>query len=209
MAFTLPTPIAGCVATLWAAPSQIRLHIVQHLNRAVDEVRRSEMRRLSRTERTPFKRCRFLLLKNPWNLKPDEKDRLSQLVSLNAPIVRAYYLKEAFQLFWDYQQPGPSRAASSAVHALRHALSPGAIQGLRADASRTLARSPGLDQTPGIERRLGRNEQQNQTGQPPLLRLPQRRQLHGSDLSLLRTAPAARRKLITLLGKEPKKLNRC
>jgi transposase len=83
-----------------------RFHIVQHLNRAVDEVRRSEMRRLSRTERTPFKRCRFLLLKNPWNLKPAEKDRLSQLVSRNAPIVRAYYLKEAFQLFWDYRQPG-------------------------------------------------------------------------------------------------------
>jgi transposase len=83
-----------------------RFHIVQHLNQAVDEVRRNEMRRLSRTERTPFKRCRFLLLKNPWNLQPDEKDRLSQLVRLNAPIVRAYYLKEAFQLFWDYQQPG-------------------------------------------------------------------------------------------------------
>ena len=83
-----------------------RFHIVQHLNQAVDEVRRSEMRRLCRTERTPFKRCRFLLLKNPWNLTPDQKERLSHLVRLNAPIVRAYYLKEAFQLFWDYKQPG-------------------------------------------------------------------------------------------------------
>jgi transposase len=83
-----------------------RFHIVQHLNRAVDEVRRREMRRLSRTERTPFKRSRFLLLKNPWNLTPDQKERLSHLVRLNAPIVRAYYLKEAFQLFWDYRQPG-------------------------------------------------------------------------------------------------------
>jgi hypothetical protein len=27
------------------------------------------------------------------------------LVRWNTPIVRAYYLKEAFQLFWDYQQP--------------------------------------------------------------------------------------------------------
>ena len=79
---------------------------MQHLNRAVDEVRRSEMRRLSRSERTPFKRCRFLLLKNPWNLTPDQKERLSHLVRLNAPIVRAYYLKEAFQLFWNYRQPG-------------------------------------------------------------------------------------------------------
>jgi len=82
-----------------------RFHIVQHLNRAVDEVRRGEMRRLNRTERGPFKRCRFLLLKNPWNLTSDQKQRLSTLVRLNAPIVRAYYLKEAFQLFWDYKQP--------------------------------------------------------------------------------------------------------
>jgi transposase len=82
-----------------------RFHIVQHLNRAVDEVRRAEMRRLHRTDRGPFKRCRFLLLKNPWNLTADQQQRLSALVRLNAPIVRAYYLKEAFQLFWDYKQP--------------------------------------------------------------------------------------------------------
>ena len=34
-----------------------------------------------------------------------ESERLSTLVRWNTPIVRAYYLKEAFQLFWDYQQP--------------------------------------------------------------------------------------------------------
>ncbi len=82
-----------------------RFHLVQHLNRAVDEVRRSEMRRLSTQERTFFKRTRFLLLKNPWNLRTDERERLSTLVRWNTPIVRAYYLKEAFQLFWSYRQP--------------------------------------------------------------------------------------------------------
>ena len=51
-----------------------------------------------------FKRSRWLLLKNPWNLNPDQKERLSTLVRWNAPIVRAYYLKESFQLFWDYKQ---------------------------------------------------------------------------------------------------------
>jgi transposase len=83
-----------------------RFHLVQHLNRAVDEVRRSEMRRLSGQEKTSFKRTRFLLLKNPWNLRTDERERLSTLVRWNTPIVRAYYLKEAFQLFWDYRQTG-------------------------------------------------------------------------------------------------------
>jgi transposase len=39
-----------------------RFHLVQHLNRAVDAVRRSEMRRLSGQEKTAFKRTRFRLL---------------------------------------------------------------------------------------------------------------------------------------------------
>jgi len=70
-----------------------RFHIVKHLNKALEEVRRSERRRLT------------LLLKNPWNPKPDQKDRLSTLVRWNILIVRGYYLKESFQLFWGYTQP--------------------------------------------------------------------------------------------------------
>jgi transposase len=35
-----------------------RFHIVKHLNEAVEEVRRSEMRRLSLKERVTFKRSR-------------------------------------------------------------------------------------------------------------------------------------------------------
>jgi transposase len=77
-----------------------RFHLVQHLNRAVDEVRRQEWRRLSARERT-----RFSLLKNPWTLTTDERERLSTLVRWNTPIVRAYYLKEVLQLFWTYRQP--------------------------------------------------------------------------------------------------------
>jgi transposase len=91
-----------------APPAQVlfdRFHLVQHLNRALDEVRRSEVRRLSGREKTSFKRTRFVLLKNPWNLRTEERERLSTLVRWNTPIVRAYYLKEAFQLFWDYRQP--------------------------------------------------------------------------------------------------------
>jgi len=55
-------------------------HIVKHRNEAVEEVRRSEMRRLSRKEKVPFKRSRGLLLKNPWNLSDDQKERLYSLV---------------------------------------------------------------------------------------------------------------------------------
>ena len=51
-----------------------------------------------------------MLLKNPWNLSPDQKERLSTLVRWNLPIVRAYYLKESFQIFWSYQQPARAEA---------------------------------------------------------------------------------------------------
>jgi transposase len=86
-----------------------RFHIVKHLKEALEEVRRSEMR-LSAKERVVFKRRRWLLLKNPWNLKLGKKDRPSTLVQWNPPIVRAYYLKEVFQLSRDYKQPAPAKA---------------------------------------------------------------------------------------------------
>ena len=82
-----------------------RFHIVKHLQEAVDEVRRSEMQRLTGREKVTFKSTRWLLLKNPWNLTGGQKERLSTLVRWNTPIVRAYYLKESFQLFWEYHQP--------------------------------------------------------------------------------------------------------
>jgi len=56
-----------------------------------------------------LKRTRWLWLKNPWNLKPEQKRRLSQLCRKNQPIVRAYYLKEASQRFWDYLSEGWAR----------------------------------------------------------------------------------------------------
>jgi len=90
-----------------APPAQIlldRFHIVKHLNEAVEEVRRSEMRRLSLQEKVVFKRSRWLRLKNPWNLTSGQQERLSTLVRWNTPIGRAYYLQEACQLFWGYQQ---------------------------------------------------------------------------------------------------------
>jgi len=84
-----------------------RFHVVQHLNRAVDEVRRECWRQLTGEERSAFKKTRWLWLKNPWNLRAEEKRRLSILCrQVNQPIVRAYYLKEAFQRFWDYKAPG-------------------------------------------------------------------------------------------------------
>ena len=82
-----------------------RFHIVKHLHEAVDAARRELWRKLTSKQRVDFKGTRWLLLKNPWNLNDHQKERLSTLVRWNTPLVRAWYLKEAFQLFWAYKQP--------------------------------------------------------------------------------------------------------
>ena len=82
-----------------------RFHIVKHLNEAVEAARRDLWRQLTSKQRVSFKGTRWLLLKNPWNLNSGQKERLSTLVRWNSPLVRAWYLKESFQLFWTYRQP--------------------------------------------------------------------------------------------------------
>jgi transposase len=86
-----------------------RFHVVQHLNKAVDEVRRSLIRKLKGTERALIKGTRFVLLKNPWDLTPKQKQSLTAVVRSNSPLSRAWYLKEDFQRFWDYMSEGWAR----------------------------------------------------------------------------------------------------
>src|SRR6202021_3353218 len=95
------------------------------------------------------------------------------------------------------------RGALGEVDALGHALAARAVQEIRADASRAPGWDSGMDQASHLQRRRRGNEQQDQIHQPSVLRLPHRRTLHCSHLSLLRPAAAAHRTLITLLGQEP------
>jgi len=86
-----------------------RFHLVRHLNEAVDEVRRSLVRQLKNPLRALIKGTRFVLLKNPWNLTPRQKQQLHALVRANSPLSRAWYLKEDFQRFFDYLREGWAR----------------------------------------------------------------------------------------------------
>jgi len=51
------------------------------------------------------RRTRYLWFKNPWNLKDNQKGRLSVLENLNLKINQAYLLKEAFKDPWSYSKP--------------------------------------------------------------------------------------------------------
>src|SRR3974390_1642876 len=80
-----------------------RFHIVAKMNKALDEIRAGESRRIASEGRTPvLKKSRWLLLKREENLKTEQRFRLRDLLRYNLKTVRAYLLKEAFQQLWDY-----------------------------------------------------------------------------------------------------------
>ena len=83
-----------------------RFHIVAKMNKALDEVRAEETRRMQREGRVPvLKKSRWLLLKRSENLGDEQHFRLRDLLRYNLKTVRAYLLKEAFQQLWDYNSP--------------------------------------------------------------------------------------------------------
>jgi transposase len=83
-----------------------RFHIVAHMNKAIDEVRAKEARRMKSDGYEPvLKGTRFCLLKRPENLSEHQEIKLAELVKYNLRTVRAYLLKEQFQAFWKYSSP--------------------------------------------------------------------------------------------------------
>jgi transposase len=83
-----------------------RFHIVAKMNKALDEIRAGESRRMASNGLAPvLKKSRWLLLKREENLKAEQRFRLRDLLRYNLKTVRAYLLKEAFQQLWDYNSP--------------------------------------------------------------------------------------------------------
>jgi len=83
-----------------------RFHVVAKLNLALDEVRASEARRMVREGYEPvLKKKRWCLLKRPENLTDNQRLSLREVLGYNLKSVRAYLLKEEFQLFWAYDSP--------------------------------------------------------------------------------------------------------
>ena len=83
-----------------------RFHMVAKLNKALDEVRAGEARRMVREGyEPPLKKKRWCLLKRPENLTDKQRISLRELLGYNLKSVRAYLLKEEFQLFWEYDSP--------------------------------------------------------------------------------------------------------
>lgn len=84
-----------------------RFHIMTHFNKAIDEVRREEVRQVKGTEyEQVLKHSRWCLLKRPANRTTKQVVKLAELVKHNLKSVRAHLLREEFQRFWEYVSPG-------------------------------------------------------------------------------------------------------
>lgn len=83
-----------------------RFHIVANLNKALNEIRAAEARRL-KAEGYPetLKHTKYCFAKNPENLTDRQKARLDDVLKLDLKSVKAYLLKESFQMLWRYESP--------------------------------------------------------------------------------------------------------
>jgi len=101
-------PYLDVIASMAGAAVHIldRFHIMVKMNKALDEVRAEESRRLVREGYEPvLKHSRWCLLKRPENLTEKQTVKMAELLKYNLKSVRAYLAREDFQRFWEYSSP--------------------------------------------------------------------------------------------------------
>ena len=86
-----------------------KFHIMAHLGKALDTVRKSEYARLSGKDRRYIKGQKYTLLSHRENLDLDGKRALKTLLAANKRLNTAYLLKESFGQLWDYEREGWAR----------------------------------------------------------------------------------------------------
>lgn len=86
-------------------------HVVKGYGRVIDEVRREELRKASVKDRTVIKGSRYLLLKNRHNLRPEQCDRLDELLAVNANLNATYVLKDQLKVIYRYGRRSDAKQA--------------------------------------------------------------------------------------------------
>jgi len=83
-----------------------RFHVAQLCNKAVDDIRRGEARKLrARGDVVTLKHTRWVLLKRRTKLTGRQRSRLRDLLKVNLATVKAYLLKDDLGHFWTYTSP--------------------------------------------------------------------------------------------------------
>ena len=87
-----------------------KFHVMQHANRAVNEVRRAEFFRKGGQARRVVKGKRWLLLTRWVNLDGRKKQLLNGLFGINRRLMKSYLLKESLDRLWTYTYEGAARS---------------------------------------------------------------------------------------------------
>ena len=83
-----------------------RYHIMAAMNKAIDQIRAAEARRLKQDGyEEVLKHSRWCLLKRRKNLSDKQTVKLREVLQYNLKSVRAYLQREDFQRFWQYRSP--------------------------------------------------------------------------------------------------------
>lgn len=72
-------------------------HLAQHFSKAIDKLRVQETRLASKKHKDVYHGTRWLLLRNPMNLKEEDKPVLDRLLMLNKKLFTAYILRDRFR----------------------------------------------------------------------------------------------------------------
>lgn len=81
-----------------------RFHVVRKLGEAIDKVRAQEAREMARKGFEPvLKHSRWCFLKREENLTKGQHLKLADVLQYDLRTVRAYLLKQSFELFWTYK----------------------------------------------------------------------------------------------------------
>jgi transposase len=83
-----------------------RYHIMAKMNKAIDEVRAAEAKRLKEDGYEHIlKHSRWCLLKRRENLTEQQTVKLAEVLKYNLRTARAYLQRDDFQRFWEYRSP--------------------------------------------------------------------------------------------------------
>ena len=80
-----------------------KFHVMRHLGKALDDVRKSEYARLKGTDRKYIKGQKYTLLAHKEHLTVEGKQALKMILKANKRLNTAYVLKETFGQLWDYK----------------------------------------------------------------------------------------------------------
>lgn len=101
--------IQSTQAALPAAATKIvfdKFHVAQHLQEAVDRVRKGEHRALKQCGDARLTGTKYLWLMRPKEMTPTQRAIFRTLQHTDLKVARAWALKERFRQFWDYTYQG-------------------------------------------------------------------------------------------------------